>query len=129
MQRELIWKHFFQITPRLSFIKVNLPIVLSYVEFAHHPHVNFQCYFLLFRIEYKEYHIDGKILTREDAKEMMRSMKDMVLLQSFISDWKVLSEDETTVVIERGDSEDPTIRRRDQYTFKDGLVIERRCLA
>ena len=75
-----------------------------------------------------EYHLDGKTFTREGAMDMWRSMGGVVVPPTFL-EWTILSEDDNTVVIERGDSEDPTIKRKDQYTFKDGLLIEKRCLA
>ena len=74
-----------------------------------------------------EYHVDGTKMTREDALNRARESKDMVVPPSFM-EMTILSETDTTVVIERGDSEDPNIRRKDQYTFKDGKVIERKCL-
>ena len=41
---------------------------------------------------------------------------------------EIVFEDETTIIIQRPDTEDKNIKRKDKMVFKDGLMFERFCL-
>ena len=52
---------------------------------------------------------------------------DKISVSSF-PPFEVVFEDEDTIIIQRPDTEDSSITRKDKHTFKDGLLYERRCL-